>query len=42
MGGRKYNVSLNMNPVTVADFNQIPLKLVNDTPVLLGEVPPSG
>ncbi len=40
MGGRQYNVNLNMNPVTVADFNQIPLKFAHDTPVLLGEVAP--
>lgn len=40
MGDRQYNVDINMSPTAVADFNQIPLKYVRDTPVLLGQVAP--
>jgi CzcA family heavy metal efflux pump len=40
MGDRQYNVDINMNPKTVADFNQIPVKFTRDTPVLLGQVAP--
>jgi CzcA family heavy metal efflux pump len=40
MGDRQYNVDINMNPTTVADFNQIPLKYTRDTTVLLGQVAP--
>jgi CzcA family heavy metal efflux pump len=40
MGDRQYNVDINMNPATVADFNQIPLKYARDTTVLLGQVAP--
>jgi CzcA family heavy metal efflux pump len=40
MGDRQYNVDINMNPTTVADFNQIPVKFAHDTPVLLGQVAP--
>ena len=31
---------MNMNPKTVADFNQIPVKFTRDTPMLLGQVAP--
>ncbi len=41
MGDRQYNVDINMNPATVADFNQIPLKYARDTTVLLGQVAPA-
>ena len=41
MGDRQYNVDINMNPTTVADFNQIPLKYARDTTVLLGQVAPA-
>jgi multidrug efflux pump subunit AcrB len=40
MGDRQYNVDINMNPTTVTDFNQIPLKYARDTTVLLGQVAP--
>ena len=40
MGARQYNVDINMSPSRVADFNQIPVKLGADTPVLLGQVAP--
>src|SRR5271169_5604809 len=40
MGNRQYNIDINMNPKTVADFNQIPVKFTRDTPVLLGQVAP--
>ncbi len=40
MGDRQYNVDINMNPKTVADFNQIPMKFAHDTPVLLGQIAP--
>jgi multidrug efflux pump subunit AcrB len=40
MGDRQYNVDINMSPTAVADFNQIPLKYVRDTPVLLRQVAP--
>ena len=40
MGDRQYNIDINMNPKTVADFNQIPVKFTRDTPVLLGQVAP--
>ena len=32
MGDRQYNIDINMNPKTVADFNQIPVKFTRDTP----------
>ncbi len=40
MGDRQYDIDVNMNPKTVADFNQIPVKFTRDTPVLLGQVAP--
>jgi CzcA family heavy metal efflux pump len=40
MGDRQYNIDINMNPETAADFNQIPVKFTGDTPVLLGQVAP--
>jgi multidrug efflux pump subunit AcrB len=40
IGDREYSVALNGSPPRVADFNQIPVKVVNGTPVLLGDVAP--
>jgi multidrug efflux pump subunit AcrB len=40
IGDRQYNVDINMNPTTVGDFNQIPLKYTRDRTVLLGQVAP--
>jgi multidrug efflux pump subunit AcrB len=38
MGHFEYNVDVNMSPSTVADFNSLPVKIVNGAPVLLGDV----
>lgn len=38
MGQTDYNVELNSSPETVKDFDQIPVKVVNGQPVLLGDV----
>jgi CzcA family heavy metal efflux pump len=40
IGDREYNVELNGSPLRVADFNQLPIKVVDTTPVLLGDVAP--
>ncbi len=40
IGDYEYNIDLNMSPRTVADFNALPLKVVNGTPVHLGDVAP--
>jgi multidrug efflux pump subunit AcrB len=40
MGDRQYNINININPSTVADFDRIPVKFAHDTPVLLGQVAP--
>lgn len=40
MGNYEYNVDINMSPDTVPEFNQIPVKSVNGTPVFLGDVAP--
>jgi multidrug efflux pump subunit AcrB len=40
IGDREYSVSLNGSPARVADFNQLPIKVANGTPVLLGDVAP--
>ena len=40
MGNYEYNVDINMSPTKVADFNQLPVKIVNGAPVLLGDVAP--
>ncbi len=40
MGNYQYNVDLNMSPDTVPEFNRIPVKSVNGTPVFLGDVAP--
>ena len=38
MGHFEYNVDINMSPTKVADFNTLPVKIVNGAPVLLGDV----
>src|ERR1700733_15404824 len=38
MGHFEYNVDINMSPTRVADFNNLPVKIVNGAPVLLGDV----
>src|SRR6202162_410560 len=40
IGGHTYDVDINMSPQTVAQFNQLPIKVVNGSPVLLGSVAP--
>ena len=40
IGDREYSVELNGSPLRVGDFNQLPLKVVEGTPVLLGNVAP--
>jgi multidrug efflux pump subunit AcrB len=38
MGHFEYNIDINMSPDKVNDFNQLPVKIVNGAPVLLGDV----
>src|ERR1700734_3938668 len=38
IGHFEYHVDINMSPTRVADFNQLPVKIVNGAPVLLGDV----
>jgi multidrug efflux pump subunit AcrB len=38
IGDRDYNVAMNSSPSNVADFNNIPVKVVNGAPVLIGDV----
>lgn len=40
MGNYEYDVDINMSPMRVRDFNRIPIKVVNGTPVFLGNVAP--
>jgi multidrug efflux pump subunit AcrB len=40
MGNYEYDVDLNMSPTKVADFNRLPVKVVNGIPVFLGDVAP--
>ncbi len=40
VGGHTYDVDINMSPQTVPEFNQLPVKVANGTPVLLGHVAP--
>jgi multidrug efflux pump subunit AcrB len=40
VGGHTYDVDVNMSPETVPEFNQLPVKVANGTPVLLGQVAP--
>ncbi|HEY7375618.1 MAG TPA: efflux RND transporter permease subunit, partial [Polyangia bacterium] len=38
IGGREYNVLMNSSPAEVAEFANIPVKIVDGVPVLLGDV----
>ncbi len=40
IGNREYRVELNGSPNQVAKFNHLPVKVVNGTPIFLGEVAP--
>ena len=40
IGNREYRVELNGSPDQVAKFNALPIKLVNGTPIFLGDVAP--
>jgi CzcA family heavy metal efflux pump len=40
IGDREYAVELNGSPLKVSEFNSLPLKVMNGTPVLLGDVAP--
>ncbi|MGO9263856.1 MAG: efflux RND transporter permease subunit [Candidatus Binataceae bacterium] len=40
IGNREYRVELNGSPDQVASFNRLPVKVVNGTPILLGDVAP--
>jgi multidrug efflux pump subunit AcrB len=40
VGGHTYDVDINMSPQTVAEFNQLPVRVANGTPVLLGQIAP--
>jgi CzcA family heavy metal efflux pump len=40
IGNREYRVEMNGSPNQVAKFDQLPVKVVNGTPILLGEVAP--
>src|SRR5262249_59821991 len=38
IAGLEYDVLLNSSPALIADFNAMPLKVVNGVPVLVGDV----
>ena len=40
IGNYEYNVDINMMPTTVADFNQLPLRVVNGVPIHVGDLAP--
>jgi CzcA family heavy metal efflux pump len=40
IGDREYYVELNGSPDHIKEFNQLPVKMVGDTPVFLGDVAP--
>jgi multidrug efflux pump subunit AcrB len=40
IGNREYRVELNGSPDQVTSFNRLPVKVVNGTPILLGDVAP--
>src|SRR5260370_2696809 len=40
MGNYEYDVDLNMNPSKVADFNRLPVKVINGIPIFLGDIAP--
>jgi multidrug efflux pump subunit AcrB len=41
IGNREYRVELNGSPLQVANFNRLPLKVINGAPIFLGEVAPA-
>jgi multidrug efflux pump subunit AcrB len=41
IGNREYRVELNGSPDQVANFNHMPLKVINGVPIFLGEVAPA-
>jgi multidrug efflux pump subunit AcrB len=41
IGNREYRVELNGSPSNVSNFNRLPVKVVNGTPIFLGEVAPA-
>ena len=41
IGNREYRVELNGSPSQVTNFNRLPIKVVNGTPIFLGEVAPA-
>jgi multidrug efflux pump subunit AcrB len=40
IGNREYRVEMNGSPEDIATFNQLPIKVTNGTPILLGDVAP--
>ncbi|HVN29120.1 MAG TPA: efflux RND transporter permease subunit, partial [Candidatus Binataceae bacterium] len=40
MGDYEYDVDLNMSPNSVPDFNKLPIKVTNGTPIHVGDVAP--
>jgi multidrug efflux pump subunit AcrB len=40
MGNYEYNVDVNMSPSNTREFNRLPVKVVNGTPIFLGDVAP--
>ena len=40
IGNREYRVELNGSPDEVSKFNHLPIKVVNGTPIFLGDVAP--
>jgi multidrug efflux pump subunit AcrB len=40
MGNYEYDVDLNMNPTKVSEFNQLPIRVTNGIPILLGDIAP--
>ena len=40
IGGHTYDVDINMSPQTVPEFNQLPVRVTNGVPLLLGSVAP--
>jgi len=41
MGDYQYNIDINMSPTKVSEFNRLPIKASNGTPVFLGDVAPA-
>src|SRR5215470_10712895 len=40
MGDYQYNIDINMSPPTVEQFNRLPIRVINGTPIFLGDVAP--